>query len=276
VKVGDRLIVPSTSYTVQAEVTAGTPIGSGVATTWAWGNSNNLDDVNVFDIVCALDGFQSVFTNCTPYGVDQNSGAVLHPVAIDMNDVLAVLDAFSGATYPDSDPCGALVVNASQRTERVKSEPSGSLTLVPSATTVAPYGTVRVDVFGDGIVDVRAYQVAVEWTGGAMGTFVPVEASVDGERVDRVFGDEAAFPVADTAGSRLGGAQWHGAASPTGRVYLGSFVFRAGPRAQGTFHLGFRASETLLWSDGNGAAPIPARISGGIDITVAGRKVQER
>jgi hypothetical protein len=267
VKVGDRPIVPSTSYTVQAEVTAGTPIGSANATTWAWGNANNVDDVNVFDIVCALDGFQGTFANCTPFGVDQNSGAVAHPVTIDLGDVLAILDAFSGTAYTDATPCGSSL--AAQSTARATAAPSGTLTLVPSATTISRFGTVRIDVYGEGLADVRGYQVAVEVTGGASGQLGPVQASVDAKRDDRLFEGQTAFPVVDTKGSRIGGALWHGAVSTTARVYLGSFDFRADALTTGTFHVGFRTSETLLW--GASPTPVEAATSPGVDITVGGQ-----
>jgi hypothetical protein len=267
VHVGDRPIVPSTAYTVQAEVTAGTPIGSANATTWAWGNANNVDDVNVFDIVCALDGFQGTFANCTPFGVDQNSGAVAHPVTIDLGDVLAILDAFSGTAYTDGTPCASsFAAQARKGFVRTAADPSGQLTLVPSATTISRFGTVRIDVFGDRFADVRGYQVAVEATGGSSGALVPFEASVDAARDDRLFSGQTAFPVADSRGSRIGGALWHGAETSAGRVYLGSFDFRADGLAAGTFRVGFRKAETLLW--GTSAVPVPPDTSPGVEITV--------
>jgi hypothetical protein len=107
VRITGRPIVPLTAYTVQAEVTPGTPIGASGATTWRWGDANNSGGVDVFDIVCALDGFQGLFTNCTAYGVDQSSGSAVIPVTVDFSDVGAVLDAFSGTAYPDATPCNA-------------------------------------------------------------------------------------------------------------------------------------------------------------------------
>jgi hypothetical protein len=267
VHVGDRPIVPSTAYTVQAEVTAGTPIGSGVATTWAWGNANNVDDVNVFDIVCALDGFQGTFANCTPFGVDQTSGAVTHPVTIDLGDVLAILDAFSGTAYSDGTPCASsFAAQAGKTSVRTATDPSGQLTLVPSATTISSFGTVRIDVYGDRLEDVRGYQVAVEATGGSAGALVPVEAAVDTARDDRLFSGQTSFPVSDSRGSRIGGALWHGAETTALRVYLGSFDFRADALAAGTFRVGFRKPETLLW--GSSTVPVPPDTSPGVEITV--------
>jgi hypothetical protein len=266
-KVGDRPIVPGTAYTVQAEVVPGTPIGAGAATTWAWGDANNSGGVSVFDIVCALDGFQSIFTHCTSYGVDQNGAAVAHPVTIDLNDVIAVLDAFSGTPYPDATPCAGLFAGKAGGTEkRDGSEPQGVLTLVPSATTVSRLGTVRIDVFGDRMTDIRGYQVALEAKGGAAGALVPAEALVDAERDDRVFNGRSAFPVTDARGIRLGATLWRDSVTTTDRVYLGSFVFRADGDATGTFHVTFRKSETLFW--GASTTSVEAGTSPGVDITV--------
>jgi hypothetical protein len=49
-------------------------------------------------------------------------------------------------------------------------------------------------------------------------------------------------------------------------VYLGSFDFRADGLAAGTFRIGFRKPETLLW--GASPAAVPPETSPGIEITV--------
>jgi len=99
-----REIAPSRAYDVTAEVVAGTPIGGGTTTTWAWGDVDNQDGVNLFDILCVLDATQGSFPHCTLHGVDLY-GTVPNGVA-DTNDIGAVLDAFASVPYPDADPCG--------------------------------------------------------------------------------------------------------------------------------------------------------------------------
>ncbi|NOT02128.1 MAG: hypothetical protein HOP29_16075 [Phycisphaerales bacterium] len=60
----------------------------------SWGDVNTDDTVDLFDILCVLDGFAGVFTTCPMPDVD------LIPCApdglIDIFDILAVLDAFAG------------------------------------------------------------------------------------------------------------------------------------------------------------------------------------
>jgi hypothetical protein len=105
--VSDREIVPSSTYTVQAEVVPGTPVGAGSVATWAWGDVDDANGVDVFDILCVLDGSQGIFLQCTPQGEDL-AGNVTNR-AVDAGDIAAVLDAFSGSAYPDGAPCGPLV-----------------------------------------------------------------------------------------------------------------------------------------------------------------------
>jgi len=254
VHVGDRPIVPSTAYTVQAEVTPGTPIATGGATTGVWGNANGLDDVNVFDIVCVLDGYQGIFTQCTPRGDDQSSGALAHPAAIDLFDIVAVLDAFSGASYPDATPCSGAFAELAATAKAAPAKGAVSdarVWLVPSATTVAPGGVVRLDVFADGLADVRGYQVAVEAGGGSAGTLVPGAVTISSYRDDYLFAGWAVSAVTDSTGVRLAGAVRGGGANPAGAVYLGSFEYRASGDAAGRFRVGLRPSETLFLDSSN-------------------------
>jgi len=271
IHVGDRPIVPSTAYTVQAEITAGTPVGSGAATTWAWGNANNVDDVNVFDIICVLDGFQGIFTQCTPFGSDQNSGALAHPAAIDLDDILGVLDAFSGSGYPDADPCSGQFATASasqQVSLRGASVEAPAIRLAPSKGTVAPGESVRIDVYAQGLADIRGYQVALEAGRGAAGTLSPGPVTIATYRDDYIFTGRPVSAVTDDSGVRLAGAVREGGVTSSGEVYLGSFDFRASNDAVGTFSVGLRAQETMFRDTSNAAVAVDAGLR--VDITVSG------
>jgi hypothetical protein len=103
VHLGDRSIVPTTAYTVTAELPGGAAAGAGSATTNAWGDVDGRDGVDVFDIVCVLDGSQGILTRCGAHANDQTAG--VSDGLVDSDDVTAVLDAFSGLPYPDPDPC---------------------------------------------------------------------------------------------------------------------------------------------------------------------------
>ena len=103
-----RQIVPDTLYTVTAEAMGGEPVATGSALTADWGNADGQGDVNVFDIICVLDGTQAIFTRCSLPADDQAPGAP--DGVVDFGDILATLDAFSGRPYPDLDPCASTLV----------------------------------------------------------------------------------------------------------------------------------------------------------------------
>jgi hypothetical protein len=99
-------IVPARLYTVEALRTGEVPIGSASATTWAWGDTNNADGVDIFDILCVLDGSQNKFLKCTLRATDLR-GPTPDGV-IDAADIQAVLDAYESKPYPESDPCSGV------------------------------------------------------------------------------------------------------------------------------------------------------------------------
>ena len=101
VDVADRTIVPATAYTVtagwRARPSARDPRRR------VWGDADGRNGVDVFDIVCVMDGSQGLFTHCGREADEQKAG--VPDGVIDLGDILATLDAFSGLPYPDADPC---------------------------------------------------------------------------------------------------------------------------------------------------------------------------
>jgi hypothetical protein len=138
--VGDREVVPGTAYTVHAEVVQGTPIGTDPATTWPWGETNNENDVNVFDILCVLDGVGGIFVNCSLYGVDLMG--FVPDALVDSEDVTAVLDGFQLLPYPDNDPCGspAPPMATDPGAGSVDSAPGEDVDSAPTASALVPFG----------------------------------------------------------------------------------------------------------------------------------------
>ncbi|NOS99395.1 MAG: hypothetical protein HOP29_02075 [Phycisphaerales bacterium] len=59
-----------------------------------YGDVNRDGGVDIFDILCVLDGFAGVFTTCSMVTVDL--APCVADGAIDIFDILAVLDAFAG------------------------------------------------------------------------------------------------------------------------------------------------------------------------------------
>ena len=99
-------IAPGRLYTVEALRAGEVPIGSGAATTWAWGDTDNANGVDLFDILCVLDGSQNRFVKCTLYATDLR-GPIPDGV-VDNDDIQAMLDAYESKPYPESDPCSGV------------------------------------------------------------------------------------------------------------------------------------------------------------------------
>jgi hypothetical protein len=266
IHVTGRQIIPSTLYGIEAEV-GGSSIGSDSATTYPWGNVNNADDVNIFDILCVFDGFGGSFVNCSAYAVDLMG--LVPDLTIDIDDVTAVLDAFEGLPYPDGTPCAPVPPPPSAMSGEPADEDGGEFILIPSSRTVAPGQTVRVDVYSSDINNLRAYQLALDVIGGELGSLQPEGVTIDTERSDYIFAGANGFVARDQKSHRIASLLTAGGATPPGRVYMGSFNFRASADAAGDFTITLRTADVRL-RDSLGQ-PAAGTMRSGVEIHVSGR-----
>lgn len=130
----------------------------------------------------------------------------------------------------------------------VTPEPTGALiTLVPDTNQIEPGQVVEVKAFIDGAVDLRAYQVAVDVTGGTQGEVTVKDIFVDTNHPDWVFSELQAVSAANRPGARLMGALYNGGINVDERKYAGTIVLEASPTARGAFVIGLRQNtETTL------------------------------
>ncbi len=115
-----------------------------------------------------------------------------------------------------------------------------SFSLVPREPTIQPDGILTVDVFVNGATDLRAYQAAVDVTGGQRGTLKLEDLVVDVDNPGFVFAGQEAVQAVDKVRGRLTSAMYAGGIKVTRPSYAGTFVFRASPDAQGTFSVEIR------------------------------------
>jgi hypothetical protein len=127
---------------------------------------------------------------------------------------------------------------------------------------------VRLDVYGQGLVDIRGYQVAVEVNGGSRGVLAPGVVRIETSRDGYLFTGQPVSAGMDDRGSRLAGAIRQGGATASGPAYLGSFEFRASRDAAGTFRVGFRSIETMFRDSSNNAERVDALAT--VDIRIGG------
>ncbi|NOT00389.1 MAG: hypothetical protein HOP29_07150 [Phycisphaerales bacterium] len=277
--VRDTEVVPETKYEVAA-VCGGDESPAASVETGKWGDVNNDTFVDIFDILCVLDGFAGVFTNC-PFETVDMSPCVPDGV-IDIFDILMILSAFQGDGFPCIGPCGGgacchgavctVVASGALCTGggvyqgngiSCEASPCGSpspagaagvvmVRLVPSREVVQGGEMVTVDVYADGLNGLIGYQLAVEVVGGRRGRLEPKSVVVDGERDRFAFSGLQSFQAGDLAGQRLAVAVTPGTPTRASGGYLGTFSYRASADAQGVFIVRLRPAGGVMMLDSAG------------------------
>lgn len=98
-------IIPATEYHVRADTGSGVS-NPAIATTWNWGELTNDTSVDVDDILCSLATFAGQFSTCSIYAGDLKGASGFNPnLAINLDDLLAVIGAFANPAYTGPNPC---------------------------------------------------------------------------------------------------------------------------------------------------------------------------
>ncbi len=200
-----------------------------------YGDANGDGVRNLFDVFCILDGIGGDFSSCAKTNAD------LHPCSgndtLNVFDVFAVLDAISGA---DDCGCGTVLSspgvtgNASGRdlSRRVaRGLRPAEISLVPVRQSLRRGSKLVVDVFVEGAVGIRGYELKIRPAGEGADAYRFEGATVDVNRPDFVFIRRDAYSATDVRGGRLVcvAIDENGVQSSDG--YLGTFTFRA-PRLE--------------------------------------------
>lgn len=156
---------------------------------------------------------------------------------------------------------GLSALEAGQITDLIALSPVGAtITLVSSQSRVYPDRPVSVDIFVNGMVDLRTFQVSLEVIGGTAGTVAIEDMEIDRTRSDYVFGTLQKVDAADKIGHRVGGVLISGGVDATEMSYLGTATLRPSADAQGTFRVTVKGGDrsTLLWTSQN--TPVKFRV----------------
>lgn len=237
--VADREIIPSIEYSVVADVRqeheAENLTPAVTATTWSWGNVDNDGVIGLFDLLCVLDGYQDIFTNCSLQSVDLMGQTPNRMV--DVFDILAVLDAFQEIAYPDPNPCVQY-----STAEDVPTWQPGVFTMQPGAVRIAPGQRVTLHVMITGVDDLRAYELAFRTSGGQRGQLLLEDIQVDTTRPDYIFANQSAHFVANVPQSKMVNALASGSASADTPRYLVTLTLFAGMDVTGSFFVDLDAT----------------------------------
>ncbi len=124
---------------------------------------------------------------------------------------------------------------------------SALITLVPTGTQDGAY---MVDVYLQGVANLRTYQIGLIVDGGTAGDLVREEARIEQTREDFVFGELDAIVAADQVGGRLAGVLKDGAVDRPDAAYLGTYEFRPTLDAAGSFQISIDTGEKSFLADG--------------------------
>lgn len=103
IRVSGPEIVPGATYEIASECD-GLLSAQGSDDTPIWGDLNDTGAVDVDDILCMLDAFSGIFVNCVEESVDLDPCDGPNGL-IDVSDILLELDAFIGVPFPCPLPC---------------------------------------------------------------------------------------------------------------------------------------------------------------------------
>lgn len=132
------------------------------------------------------------------------------------------------------------------------SAPAATISLVPVEQMLQPGGSTTVDVFVQGVGDLRVYQVALTATGDTSSGLTIDHTWIDTESPDYVFAQRQRLEAADQSLARIGGVLIHGGVDATDARYLGSCTVRASADASGTFSVGIRTDgQSMLLDSAN-------------------------
>ncbi len=127
--------------------------------------------------------------------------------------------------------------------------PAGpTITIVPAQSSMRPGGTMTVDVFVNGVSDLRVYQVSLAVTGGMKGQ-VAVDSAAITARNDYVFGTAKKLDAIDQTSGRMGAMLFDGGIDVAKPGYLGTYTLRSSADASGSYSVNVRMDRSSFLRD---------------------------
>ena len=133
-------------------------------------------------------------------------------------------------------------------------------------TAIRAGDVITVDTFVSGVLDLGAFQVTLDITGGTSGKLLVENVEIVDSRSDYVF-DPVAVKVTDQQQYRAAGVMMEGGVDAEAPAYMATYTLRASADAAGTFQVNIKTGESSLLRD-SGALAIPFRPARGLEVTV--------
>ncbi|UCE61193.1 MAG: hypothetical protein JSU63_05475, partial [Phycisphaerales bacterium] len=176
---------------------------------------------------------------------------------VNISDLQRILFGNEGKTFtgtPDQkDPCDCSPEGGGFMFETMDAGMPVLFTLVPDVEIIQPLGTVAVDVFIGPAVDVAAYEVVVQVSGGIAGSLTLDGITIDEQRPDYVFASvPGAVSVVDEDGARASASVGSNGVEVLESAYLATFVYTADADASGVFDVTLRGNNASFLNDSFG------------------------
>ena len=252
VYVRDGLITPRGAFRVEAEVfdagdppVRSTPSSARAA---AWGDLNEDALVDGRDLLIFVDAY----LGNKPYWRGDLCPEI-PDASVDGDDLLYWIDAFYGESYPFS-WCGGARRGPDRDDPRRLStsldDETARLSLSPATHWARPKEPVAVEVSLEGVSNLRAFQVAMDASGGDSGSLILEKVFIDETREDFIFAQQSPLTIADQKRQRTVAALWQGGVSAVDEQrYLATFVFVPTRDAKGAFSLTLRDEPGTMLRD---------------------------
>lgn len=159
----------------------------------------------------------------------------------------AAVDAGGGLTVEGISPDQADRISRLVNNE--PSTPAGPVVTVVSAGQAN--GQQLVDVYVQGVDELRSYQVTLRTGGGESGRLELQSVTIDEARDDYVFGGSQIIAATSPLMSRLAAVRFDGATTAVRPSYLGTYAFTATPDASGMFRVNVELGRESILAGGN-------------------------
>lgn len=209
------------------------------------------------DVLAVSEGPDRVAVQFTQESAPRIAGQLKGQVAVFLDGHLSTVAQVTLVAEGQAVELTGLLPGQAQRLTRIlTAAPTATvgpmLSVVPRETVVAPGSTATVDIFLSGVVEMRAYQVALAMDQQGQGKIDLGEPSVDIERRDYVFAGQQSVQATDPTKGRALAALYSGAAPALETVYLATYTFDVGQDARGSFSVQIRENNDTLLRDSNG------------------------
>ncbi|MGB0715311.1 MAG: lectin-like domain-containing protein, partial [Phycisphaerae bacterium] len=219
-------IVPGYEYTVHSQLQGSNVAAYATTATHAHGDVDGNGMANFADIQAVVHGFQSTWDG--PRGAVDLAPCVPNTI-VNFEDIQQAVFAFQNQAFEVACdlPCSGGVATAN---ENEASPSTVTLEFVAHPNSTSEGGTVEVDVWATGPIDLHTFQLSLEATHAKYGEWGPIDAWINDESADFAFAGQSIVTARNVSRGAIGASSLNEPATigESDSVYLATFKFDIG------------------------------------------------